>query len=122
MTLEGDLLIRWDRVGQWTVSPKLNQWHLSQSGLQERDIFYFLKEHHSERFMTVLKWGWVFLERMRILSGIQLTTQLIEFLVVETKRFVGSFVNVIFTRQTCSQRSSRAVESKRRALGSYFSE
>ena len=30
----------------------------------------------------------------RILSGIQFTMQIIEILVVETKRFVGSFVNV----------------------------
>jgi len=44
------------------------------------------------------------------------------FFVVETKRFVGSFVNVILTRQTCGQRSSRVVESKRRALGNCFSE
>jgi len=43
------------------------------------------------------------------------------FFVVETKRFVGSSVNVILTRQTCGQRSSRAAESKRRALGNYFS-
>jgi len=41
---------------------------------------------------------------------------------VETKWFVGSFVNVILTRQTCGQRSSRAAESKHRALGNYFSE
>jgi len=70
---------------------------------------------------TRLRWGWVFLERTRILSGIQFTTHFIEFFVVETKRFVGSFVNVILTRQTCGQRSSRAAESKRRALGNYFS-
>jgi len=43
-----------------------------------------------------------------------------------TKRFVGSPVNVIMTRQTCGQRSSRAaesraVESTRRALGNYVS-
>jgi len=38
------------------------------------------------------------------------------------KRFVGSFVHVILTRQTCGQHSSRAAESKRRALGNYFSE
>ena len=38
------------------------------------------------------------------------------------KRFVGSFVNVILTRQTCGQRSSRTTESKRRAQGNYFSE
>ena len=41
---------------------------------------------------------------------------------METKRFVGSFVHVILTRQTCGQRSSGAAESKRRALGNYFSE
>jgi len=41
--------------------------------------------------------------------------------VVETKRFVGSTVNVILTRQTCGQRSSKAAESKRRALGNCFS-
>jgi len=34
-------------------------------------------------------------------------------LVVETNRFVGSFVNVILMRTTCGQRSSRAAESKR---------
>jgi len=64
----------------------------------------------------------VFLERTRILSGIQFTTYFIESFVVETKRFVSSFVNVILTRQTCGQRSSRAAESKRQALGNYFSE
>jgi len=46
----------------------------------------------------------------------------IEIFVVETKRFIGSFVHVILTRQTCGQRSSRAAESKRRALGNYFVE
>jgi len=53
---------------------------------------------------------------------IQCTTHFIEFFVLETKHFVGSFVNVILTRQTCGQRSSRAAESKRRALGNYFPE
>jgi len=69
-----------------------------------------------------LRWGWLLLERTRTLSGIQFTTQFIEFFVVETKRFVSSFVNVILTRQTCGQRSSRAAESKRRAIGNYFFE
>jgi hypothetical protein len=73
-------------------------------------------------FTRHLRWDWVFLERTRMLIGIQFTTHLIEFFVVETKRFVGSFVNVILTRRTCGQRSSRAAESKRRALGNYFSE
>jgi len=69
-----------------------------------------------------LRWGWVFFERTWILSGIQFTTHFNGFFVVETKRFVGSFVNVILTRQTCRERSSRAAESKRWALENYFSE
>ena len=69
-----------------------------------------------------LRWGWVFLERTRILSGIQFTTHFIEIFVVKTKRFVGSFVNVTLTCQTCGQRSSRPAESKRQAIRNYFSE
>jgi len=69
-----------------------------------------------------LRWVWVFLERTWILSGIQFTAHFIEIFVVETKRFVGRFVHVILTRQTCGQRSSKAAESKRWALGNYFSE
>jgi len=64
------------------------------------------------RFGLLPSWNWVFLEQTRILSGIQFTTHFIEFLVVETKRLVGNFVNVILTRQTCGQRSSMAAESK----------
>ena len=71
------------------------------------------------------RWGWVFLWRMRILSGIdykaQFTRHLIEFVFAEMKRFVGSNLNVILTRQTCGQHSSRAVGSKRRALAFIFS-
>jgi len=73
-------------------------------------------------FQSELRWGWVFFERTRILSGIQFITYFIEIFVMETKRFVGSFVHVILTRQTCGQRSSGAAESKRRAIGTYFSE
>jgi len=69
-----------------------------------------------------LRRGWVFLERTWIHSGIQFTTHFIEIFVVQTKRFIGSPLNVILTRQTCSQRSSRAAESIRRALGNHFSE
>jgi len=71
---------------------------------------------------TRLRWSWVLLERTRILSGIQFTTHFIDIFVAETKRFVGSLVNVILTRQTCGQFSSRAAESKRRAPGNDFSE
>jgi len=70
----------------------------------------------------VLRWGWVFLERTQILSGIQFTTHFIEIFVVQTKRFVSSFVHVILTRQTYGQRSSKAAESKRRAPWNYFPE
>jgi len=74
------------------------------------------------RLVGSLRRSWVLLERTRILSGIQFTTHFIEFFVVETKRFDGSLVNVILTRQTCGQRSSRAAQSKRRALGNRFCE
>ena len=53
----------------------------------------------------ILRWGWVFLERTRILSGIQFTTHFIEFFVVETKRFVGSLVHVILTKPAASARA-----------------
>jgi len=73
-------------------------------------------------YILVLKWGYVFLKQSRSLGGIQFTTHFIDFFVVETKRFVCSFVNVILTRQTCGQRSSRGAESKRQALKNDFSE
>jgi len=61
-----------------------------------------------------LRWGWVLLERTRILSGIQFTMHFIDFFVVETKRFVGSTVNVILTRQICSQQAGlRKADAKR---------
>ena len=60
--------------------------------------------------------------RFSVKSSLQRISSI--FFVVETKRFVNShgFVNVILTRQTCGQRSSRAAESKRRALENCFSE
>jgi len=48
-------------------------------------------------------------------------THFIEFVLVETKHFVGSNVNVTLTRQTCSQRSSWAAGSERRAIELNFS-
>ena len=39
---------------------------------------------------------------------------------MNTKRFVGSNVNGVLTRQTCSQRSCMSAGSKRRALAFYF--
>jgi len=84
-----------------------------------RTYFYKLFFLISE---CLLRWGWVFLKRTRTLNGIQFTTHFIKKIDAKTKRFVGSFVNVILTRQTCGQRSSRAAESKRRALWNNFSE
>jgi len=92
-------------------------------GMQELFPFQANLPRRSQSWSKcTLRQGWVFLERTQILSGIQFTTYFIEILVVETKRYVGSFVNVILTRQTCGQHSSRAAESKRRALGNYVSE
>jgi len=69
-----------------------------------------------------LRCGWVFLERTRILNGIQFARLFVEFVVVETKRFVSSNVNVILMRQTCSQRSSMSAGSKCQALEKNFFE
>ena len=85
-------------------------------------IYVYIYIYKYKYVYIPLRWGWVFLERTRILSGIQFTTYFIEIFVVETKLFVGNFVHVILTRQICGQISSRTAESKRRALGNYFSE
>jgi len=63
---------------------------------------------------------WVLLEPGRILSGIQFTKYFIEIVVVETKQFNISNLNVILMQQTCRQHSSMAAGSKRRALAFYF--
>jgi len=68
----------------------------------------------------VFRWGWAFLERTRILSQIHFTRHFIEFVVVETKKFVSSKVNVILTRQACGQCSCMSSGSKHRALEIYF--
>ena len=115
----------------WNQHQTLTNWlccHILRSAWEiwGQDFVGFLyslnKRSVSNRPVILKRWCWVFLERTRILSGIQFTTHFIELFVVETKRFVGSFSNVILTRQTCGQRSSRAGESKRRALGNYFCE
>jgi len=67
-----------------------------------------------------LRWGWVYFERTRILSGIQFTRDFIKFVVAETKQFVSSNVNVILTWQNCGQHSCMSAGSKHRALTFYF--
>jgi len=54
--------------------------------LRNTKFRFFLRETH-DFFSEVppLRWGWVFLERTRILSGIQFKTHFIEIFVVETK-------------------------------------
>ena len=88
-----------------------NSWHIRP------DIY---QESHTDRANEPLRWGWVFFERAQILSGIQFTRHFIESVVVETKPFASSNVNVILTWQTCGQRSSMSAGSKRRALAFYF--
>ena len=51
----------------------------------------------------------------------QFTRLYIEFVFVETKRFVVSNPKVILMRQTCGQHSRMSAGSKRRALSFYFS-
>ena len=65
------------------------------------------------KWAKTLRWGWVFLEQTRILSGIQFTTHFINKFDVETKLFVGSFVHVILTQETCDQRLSAWVRMRK---------
>ena len=66
--------------------------------------------------------GSAFLERTRIVSGIQFTGHFIEIVVVGTKQWVRCNSNVILMRKTFWHRSSMsAAGSKSQALGNYFS-
>jgi len=76
--------------------PKISWISFSRGSGQPLTRYFF-----GRTYMPFIRWGWVFLERTRILSGFKFTKHFIKILVVETKRFVGSFVNVILTRQTC---------------------
>jgi hypothetical protein len=69
---------------------------------------------------VAFRWGLILLERTRVLSGMQFTRHFIAFVVVETKQFASSNVNVILMRQTYGQRSSMSTGSKRRALAFYL--
>jgi len=64
------------------------------------------------------RWGWVFLEQTRIVSGIQFTMHSIEFFVMETKQLVVSFVNVILTgKPAASARAGlRKANTKRQEI------
>jgi len=74
----------------WKINPHV-------SNLKSRWFLFRAVQVHPWR------WGWVLLEQMRILRGIQLTTHFIDFFVVETKRIISRTVNVISTRQTCGK-------------------
>jgi len=71
-----------------------------------------------------LRWGWVFSRRTRILRGIQCTTHLIDFFVVETKQFIGSSGKWSWRCKPAASARAGLAESlsKRRALENYFSE
>jgi len=90
-------------------------WHDS-GGSWMAQINVHIQGHLIVQISLHFRWGWIIFQRMRILSEIQFTMHFIESVVVETKRFVGSNENVILTRQTCGQRSSRAAGGKRWAL------
>ena len=84
----------------------------------------------SENFWIFWMHSWIIFVSIKVGLGISrtntdsqwnpVTTHFIDLFVLETKQFVSSFLNVIYTRQTCRQRSSMAAESKHRALGHYF--
>jgi len=87
-----------------------------------REIMLFIRKPKGRSNMiSNHQHGWVCFERAWVFSGIQFTKILIEFVVVETKDVVRSNSNVILTRQTCGQHSSRFAGSKHRALAFYFS-
>jgi len=71
---------------------------------------------------NALRWGWVFLERTRILSGIQFTRHFIQFIVAGTKKFVGSNVNVILTRQNLEPALEHVCEKQRPSARKLFHE
>jgi len=110
----------------WVITPvphnlvrRIRFWRLKSP---EQDFKYCTARSVEDETRNVeLRWGWVFLERTRIVSGIQFTTHFVESFVVETKQFVGSTVHVILTRQTRGQRSSKPAERKRQALRNHFS-
>jgi len=68
-----------------------------------------------------LRQGWVFLERTRILSGIQFTKYFTDFVFVKTNQSISSNPHVICPQETFCQRSNVDAGSKRRALTFYFS-
>jgi len=89
-------LPRQDHV--WNTIEQLIRFHKNKHDEMRCDSSIYARLFRTQPNPT-LRWGWVFLERTRILSGIQFTTHFIEIFVVETKRFVGSFSNVILTRK-----------------------
>jgi len=108
-----ELLFFLDRGGNTSQKNK----NRGISDFSQIHVCFGLSDFQNLLFCLKLRWGWVFVERTRILSEIQFTTHFIEFFVVETKEFVGSSVNVILTQQTFGLRSSRVAEGKHRALG-----
>jgi len=66
----------------------------------------FQTKKKQKRCLFKIKVGLGISRKTRILGGIQFTTHFIEFLIVETKQFIGNTVNVILTWKTCGQRSS----------------
>jgi len=70
--------------------------------LCERVVFR-IETFYQSKFSpaTGVRWGWVFLERTRILGGIQFTTYFIEISVVETKRFVNRKIDAYKWAEWC---------------------
>jgi len=108
-------------VGSWCLSPLLLSYLM---------IKMFVDNKEPTRLVSQGTGFWVlyytshvgliilcYFKRTQILSGIQFTRHSIQFIVVETKQFVCSNVNVILMRPALEHGFS-----KTRALGSYFYE
>ena len=82
----------WDLAPKCVYGPNFISYLIGESPILSAASPALKKESSSScsSCFSFLRWVWVFLERIRILSGIQFTTHFIEFFVVETKRFVGS--------------------------------
>ena len=108
-------------VGSWCLSPLLLSYLMIKMFVDNKEPTHLVSQgtgvwvlyYTSHVGLIIL----CYFKRTQILSGIQFTRHSIQFIVVETKQFVCSNVNVILMRPALEHGFS-----KTRALGSYFYE
>ena len=114
------------RICTYYICIILGSRHESGTSRQVTDLFHLFLHFTYNRFVTLgrmgsrddggasrqiamdlfvwLRWGWVFLERTRILSEIQFTRHFIEIIVAETKQIDMDLFRLIDVRQ-CAYKS-----------------